>query len=230
MPKIFIYLSITLVALAMIPPALIARARTRTTQARRIHIFQDMDNQAKFRAQHANPLFADGRAMRPPVAGTVARSDTADDPHFVYGIVGSGWAESVPPQIEVSMPTLERGRDRFTIFCTPCHGHAGYGDGIIHLRADQLVTTGKNGTVWVPPKNIHEAEIREQPLGQIYNTITNGVRNMAGYESQIPTDDRWAIALYVKALQRSQTAERSDGPGGPYPEKNLLPPPEEDQQ
>ncbi|HIA72022.1 MAG TPA: cytochrome c, partial [Phycisphaerales bacterium] len=83
----------------------------------------------------------------------------------------------------------------------------GFGDGLVHHRANQLVETGVNGTTWVAPKNLHEDVIKEQPVGELFNTITNGVRTMSAYASQITIEDRWAIVAYVKALQLSQDAD-----------------------
>jgi len=233
-PKPFIYISLALATAALIPPALIARARTRTQEKPRIHYVQDMDNQAKFRAQHVNPLFADGRAMRPRVEGTVPRGELAVDQHLHKGVTDGQWAESFPRELPVDAAFARRGEERFAIYCTPCHGVDGYGNGIVHVRAMELLNnpTIGNGTEWVQPKNIHEPEIREQPVGQIFNTITNGVRNMAGYESQIPVEDRWAITLWVEVLQRSQNALPGDLPAdaeiGQLDFVNLMPPEEDE--
>ena len=210
MPKPIIYGILILITLAAIPPALIAQARAVHAKKPRIHFIQDMDNQPKFRAQHANPLFADGRAMRPPVVGTVARGELREDDHYERGIVKGEWATVFPDKVEVNMALLERGRERFTIYCQPCHGAAGNGDGMINKRAMELVNLGTNGTTWVAPKSIHEEQIRAQPIGQIFNSITNGVRNMPPYGPQIPVADRWAIVSYVRALQRSQNASERD--------------------
>ena len=212
MSKIAIIITTILIALGSIPFALAAMARAVPSSHTRIHIIQDMDNQPKFRAQHANPLFADGRAMRPLVAGTVARGQLEADDHYNRGVVDNDWATTFPPQVQVNLDLVYRGQDRFNIYCTPCHGYAGYGDGMINQRAMDLVNLGLNGTTWVQPKSVHEQAIREQPVGQTFNTITNGVRNMSGYAAQIPTEDRWAIVAYVKALQRSQTADLNDLP------------------
>ena len=201
-----------LTALGWSPVGLAAMARAVPSTRTRIHFIQDMDNQPKFRAQHANALFADGRAMRPPVPGTVARGRLEADDHYNRGVVDNDWATTFPPQVQVNLDLVYRGQDRFNIYCTPCHGYAGYGDGMINQRAMDLVNLGLNGTTWVQPKNMHEQLIREQPVGQTFNTITNGVRNMSGYAAQIPTEDRWAIVAYVKALQRSQTADLNDLP------------------
>ena len=230
MRKLVIYGTLVLISLAMIPPALIARSRAVTSPLPRIHLIQDMDNQPKFRAQQANPLFLDGRAMRPPVPGTVARGELDEDDHFIRGRIGNQWAATLPDQIEVNMALLEHGRERFNIYCQPCHGLAGYGDGIVNERAMQLVETGTNGTVWVQPKSLHEEAIRTQPVGQIFNTITNGIRNMPRYDSQIPVEDRWTIVAYVKALQRSQNARLGDIPAGQRGAlKTIRPTPEADE-
>ncbi len=212
MPKIFFYGSLVLICLAMIPPALIARARAVNSPLPRIHPIQDMDNQPKFRAQHQSSIFADGRAMRPTVPNTVARGELREDDHYWRGVAGGKWAEAFPPRVDVTLELLERGRERFNIYCQPCHGLAGYGDGMIDRRAMELVNRGVNGTAWVQPKSLHEPQIREQPVGQIFNSISNGVRTMPAYGPQIPVADRWAIVAYVKALQRSQNAELSDVP------------------
>jgi len=221
MPRPLIYLVLTLIVLAMIPPALIMRARTARTEARRVHIIQDMDNQAKVKPQQVGPLgpdgrsiFADGRGMRPPVTGAVARGEAGVDDHYTRGVIAEGWAVSFPPQTPVTLDFVRRGRERFDIYCAPCHGAAGYGDGVIHQRAMKLVANPAigNGTVWVQPKSLHDPDIRTQPVGQLYNTVTNGIRNMAAYGAQIPIDDRWAIIAYVRALQRSQNAAPGDVP------------------
>ncbi len=209
-PKWLVYTSLCLIALAFIPPALIARQRTTPSERRRIHIIQDMDNQYKFRAQHGNELFADTRAMRPPVEGTVARGELFEDDHLYKGVADQAWAETFPPQVELNAEFFARGQEQFNIYCRPCHGEAGYGDGIVNERAMELMATAVNGTTWVQAKSVHDATVRDQPVGQLYNSITNGVRNMAAYSAQIDVRDRWAIVAYVKALQRSQHALPGD--------------------
>lgn len=212
MTKWLVSISLLLVCLAMIPPALIARQREIPFSRPRIHIIQDMDAQLKFKAQNPNTLFNDGRSMRPPQEGVIARGDLMEDAHYHKGVLNDEWATTFPSQVPVTIELLKRGQERFNIYCQPCHGISGYGDGIVNKRAMQLMNAPLlgNGTTWVQPKSVHEAAIREQPVGQIFNSITNGIRNMSGYASQIPTDDRWAIVSYVKALQRSQHANDSD--------------------
>lgn len=224
MIKVVIFLVLAVITVAMIPLALAATARAVPSKKPRIHFVQDMDNQPKFRAQHANDLFKDGRAMRPPVAGTVSRGNLQDDSHYYLGVVKDAWATTFPAQVRVNMDLLERGQERFNIYCTPCHGYAGYGDGMVNQRTQQILENSDpevvKGTTWVQPKSIHEQLIREQPIGQLFNSITNGVRTMSGYGSQIPVADRWAIVAYVKALQKSQTADLNDIPAD---QRNNLP-------
>ncbi|MHC4416166.1 MAG: c-type cytochrome [Planctomycetota bacterium] len=222
MPKALVYGTLIVILLAMIPPALVARLRAVNTDQPRVHPVQDMDNQPKFRAQHADPLFADGRAMRPPPAQTLARGQLGEDDHYHRGIVDGSWATTFPARVPVTMALLERGRERYDIYCQPCHGAAGFGDGMINKRAMELVNNPSIGTqtTWVQPKSIHEAQVREQPVGQYYNTVANGVRNMPGYASQITVADRWAIVAYMRALQRSQNARPED-----VPADQPLPPP-----
>jgi len=201
---------IVMTCAATIPLALIFRARTAFSDKPRIHFIQNMDNQPKFVSQEANALFLDGRAMRPRVEGTIPQTGMTGDSHLFMGIVDNAWATTYPATLTIDRSFIERGQERFNIYCSPCHGRGGFGDGIVHHRAQQLVETGVNGTSWVAPKNLHEDEISEQPLGQLFNTITNGVRTMASYGSQIPAKDRWAIVSYIEALHISQNADPAD--------------------
>ena len=206
MPRWLTAIVVVLVALSWIPVALALRARVVKKTEPRIHIIPDMDNQPKVKAQSRFMLFADRRGMRPPVAGTVARGSLIGNPSLEFGkTADDAWVEAIP--VDMSMSLLERGRQRYDIFCSPSHGLSGYGDGLVPRRADQL----QEGT-WTPPTSFHTELIRERPAGHIYNTISNGIRNMPAYGSQIPIDDRWAIVAYVRALQRSQNATIDDVP------------------
>jgi mono/diheme cytochrome c family protein len=210
---------IIMAALSFIPLALIARARVTNSSRTRIQIIPDMDSQPKFKTQSPNPLFADGRAMRPEVEGTVARGRADLDPHFYRGLVmipvtpgGRGgdcatmtWAETFP--MPVTSELVKRGQERYNIYCAPCHGLSGGGDGMVNLRADRL----QEGT-WTPPAVLSSDVVLGRPVGHLYNTITNGIRNMPAYGSQIPEGDRWAIVAYVRALQRSQHGSIQDVP------------------
>jgi mono/diheme cytochrome c family protein len=203
-------------ALALvIPPVVIARVRATPDQNRAVHIFFDMDFQPKFKSQSNNPLFADGRAQRVAVAGTVAKGETKLDTHRFEGVVDGKWAETLPAGMSMSKELLARGQQRFNIYCSVCHGYAGYGDGAVNKRAMELMSNTDGpvyGTSWVQAKSLHDPLVREHPLGMLYSIATNGIRNMAGYGAQIDLEDRWAIAAYVKALQLSQNATMQDVP------------------
>ncbi|RYF05677.1 MAG: cytochrome c [Deltaproteobacteria bacterium] len=112
-----------------------------------------------------------------------------------------------PAQIAFDEQTMQRGHQRFEVYCTPCHGYSGRGDGMVARHADRL----QEGT-WVTPTSIHEARVQAQPVGELFNSITHGVRNMPAYGHLIGDADRWAIIMYVRALQRSQAADKSDIP------------------
>ena len=204
-PRPLVYGGILLAALALIPLALIARARVTTSSEPRIQLIRDMGRQPKFKTQSADPMFADGRAMRPEVPGTVARGERHANAAFWTGRDGDGWVTTFP--VPVTDALLRRGQERYDIFCAPCHGLAGYGDGPVAKRADEL----QEGT-WTPPSSYHTDLVRQRPLGFIFNTITNGIRNMPAYGPQIPAADRWAIIAYVRALERSQDARLDDVP------------------
>ena len=218
MPKLFIYIGLILLLCLLIPPAVIARVRATPNPSLPIHIIQDMAFQAKFKTQAVNPLFADRRTMRPPVENAVARGETYLDTHLYDGVVNGQWAATLPAQVPLTMATLQHGQERYNIYCSVCHGESGAGDGLVNQKAMELVanTNGPvNGTVWVQAKNlVNDETVTVQPVGQVFSSITHGIRNMAGYGSQIPVEDRWAIAAYVKTLQRSQNARPSDVPAG----------------
>lgn len=206
MPRWLISIVVILVALSWIPIALALRARVVKKTEPRFHIIQDMDNQPKVKAQSRLMLFADRRGMRPSVPGTVARGAVIGDSALMLGKSNDeSWVETNPMQVTLSL--LERGRQRYEIYCSPCHGLAGNGDGMVAQRADQL----QEGT-WTPPTSFHTDLVRERLEGHLFNTISNGIRNMPSYGSQIPVDDRWAIVAYVRALQRSQNATIDDVP------------------
>jgi mono/diheme cytochrome c family protein len=209
LPVWIVWTLIVVTCAATIPLALIFRARTSFSDKPRIHFIQNMDNQPKYVSQEANALFLDGRVMRPRVEGTIARNGMVNDTHLFKGVVDGEWVTTYPSSLTVDYAFLIRGQGRFNIYCSPCHGAGGFGDGLVHHRASQLVETGVNGTSWVAPKNLHEDVVKRQEVGQIFNSITNGIRSMAAYGSQIKTEDRWAIVAYIKALHLSQDADAS---------------------
>ena len=189
------------ITLAALPFALAYRARHTKTDTPRYHLVGDMDFQPKYKPQSASLLFEDGRAMRPQVEGTVARGELFEDKHYNYGKVGFDWATEFPKQVPLTMETMERGRQRFEIYCSACHGYSGDGNGIVSLRAQELKQPS-----WVPPTSLHADHIKKQSVGKLYDAITNGVRSMPSYRAQIQRDDRWAIVFYLRALQRQRAA------------------------
>jgi mono/diheme cytochrome c family protein len=213
---------LTLAVLGTIPPLLVARARVMKSDEPRMHTFIDMDYQPKLKAQAASTLFADGRADRLPVSGTVARDELRDNDPLYRGLEPGAvlpattestegeeatiaWVREIP--VTVTDELMKRGRERFNVYCAPCHGRAGDGDGLVSKRALEL----QQGT-WVPPTSLHAEHVRKQPVGQLFYSISNGVRKMPAYGSQIPVEDRWAVVLYLRALQRSQEATPDDVP------------------
>jgi mono/diheme cytochrome c family protein len=206
-PKPVIGFIVVTTILALVPFALIAKARASHSSKPHWHVFAGMDFQAKVKSQTASDIFYDGRSSRPPVDGTVARGHLKADDHFYRGLLNDEWATTFPPDLEISARTVERGRERYEIFCATCHGTSGYGNGMIAERARTVPNAG-----WVPPTSIHLENVVRQPHGQLFNTIGNGIRNMPGYGAQIGEADRWAIVLYIRALQRSQAATIDDVP------------------
>ena len=158
-----------------------------------IHPNMNMDQQNRFEAQEKNEFFADNRAMRQPVAGTVARNNLKIDSAYYAGINEDGSYISSNPH-EITKSFVNRGRDQYEIYCEPCHGGVGNGRGIIMV--------GKYG--YVPAPSYHTDRLRNSPDGQLYDAIYNGVRSMPSYATQIEVEDRWAIVSYIRALQESQ--------------------------
>ena len=172
-----------------------------------IHPNLNMDFQEKFEAQEANPFFADGAAMRPPVAGTVARGQlrTTGNADVEYGRTGAGgFVADIP--LDVTPALLERGQERYNIFCSVCHGPSGDGQGVI------MVGNAGQGYGYTPAPTYHSDYLRGIEDGYLYNVIANGVRSMPSYGHELPVDDRWAVVAYIRALQTSQNATEADIP------------------
>jgi len=165
-----------------------------------IHLNPNMDNQQKFNEQSANPFFADGASMRQPVAGTVARGHLDTDDIYWRGVDPTTGKPVVKSPVKINEASLKRGQERYDVYCSVCHGRAGDGQGIMLKKG------------YVPPPSFHSDLIRSYPDGQIFNVISNGVRNMPAYGPQIPVEDRWLIVNYLRTLQRSQMATVADVP------------------
>ncbi len=179
-------------------------------------IFTGIENTLEGREGGANAIeaiFTDGRSARAYVDGTV-RADNPhtgenpctlsfENPHLCEGKVDGQFAEALP--MELSMDLLERGKDRFEIYCTPCHDASGSGN-------SKIKESGRWPGDWPPPPSFHDNRLRKMPVGQIYDIVHNGVRNMPAYGAQVPVNDRWAIAAYVRTLQNSYNADLAQVP------------------
>jgi mono/diheme cytochrome c family protein len=213
------------VVVTWVPLAVIARARVSRSEEPRIHIIQDMGTQPKYREQQTSEVFADGRADRQRVSGTVPRGMLEDDDHYNRGFVrtidDSGkssvrFFDDFPAQVKVDRALLERGQQRFNIYCYVCHGYDGAGNGPVNQRATELMQEQHQPDEilanWTPVASLLSDTVRGRPNGHVFNTITNGIRSMPPYGVQIPVADRWAIVAYVRALEVAQNAPLSAVP------------------
>lgn len=182
-----------LISAALLLPLVLMSCRGQKSEKPPIHPNLNMDQQEYFEPQEVNEFFDDNRAMRKPVEGTIARGNLKQDKAYHQGInEDSSFVEEIP--VEVTKSFLYRGQDRYNIYCQPCHGATGDGQGIIMA----------NNYGYVPAPSFHQDRIREESDGYLYSAIANGIRTMPSYAHQVPVDDRWAIVAYIRALQRSQ--------------------------
>jgi hypothetical protein len=167
---------------------------------------QDMHNQPKFIPLRSNTFYPDQRSARYPIDGTVPRLEnpTMDaeqlDPesYFLSGKHGNAFGNELP--FKLTRDVMARGQERYNIYCTPCHAYVGDGNGMIVQRG------------FKHPPSLHEQRLKNAPLGYIFNVMSNGFGAMPDYAAQIHPADRWAIAAYIRALQRSQSAVATDVP------------------
>jgi hypothetical protein len=163
---------------------------------------QDMHDQPKFYPQRGTTFFADGRSVRPQVENTVARSQLHEDSYFYTGMVNGVEGSTMP--FPVTMEVLQRGQERYNIYCSACHSRVGNGVGMIVQRG------------YAKAGNFHTPRMQAAPLGHFYNVIANGYGAMPDYSAQLTPADRWAVVAYIKALQLSQNAEQADVPSGEH--------------
>jgi mono/diheme cytochrome c family protein len=161
----------------------------------------DMQVQPKQNPLSRSDFFTDQRSERPLVDGTVARGQLHEDTYFYTGKIGSNPGDYMP--FPVTKEVLDRGRERYNIYCAPCHSRVGDGNGFVPSR----------GFARKPP-SYHIERLQKAPLGYFYDVITEGFGIMSDYASQIPPRDRWEIVAYIRALQLSQNATRADVPAG----------------
>ncbi|MGD0478641.1 MAG: cytochrome c [Terracidiphilus sp.] len=168
---------------------------------------QDMQDQPKMQPQRGSDFFADHRGARPQVLDTVARGQLHEDSYFYTGVVQgpNGYRQELdqmPSEIPVTLDVLQRGQERFNIYCTPCHSRVGNGLGEIVQRG------------FKPAGNLHDQVRLSQPLSHYFFVMTHGYGAMPDYSAQLPPADRWAVAAYIRALQLSQAATAKDVPTG----------------
>lgn len=165
---------------------------------------QDMHDEPKFFPQRGTSFYADGRSVRPQVANTVARNQLHEDTYFYTGLVDGKEGNTMP--FPVTMKVLERGQERFNVYCTPCHSRVGNGEGMIVQRG------------YAHAGDFHTARLETAPLGHFFYVISNGYGAMPDYSAQVAPVDRWAIVAYIKALQLSQKATEADVAPGQHVE------------
>ncbi len=168
-------------------------ARGCTSSRPPVHLNPSMDDQPKVLSQTASTFFYDGASMRQPVPGTVAIDGLKEDTAFFTGMGADGKPVATIP-VTVDETLLERGRQRYVIYCQPCHDARGDGKGILFQRAN------------VPTASFHQDKILKYPDGQIFDIVTNGMGLMPSYRWPIPPADRWAIIAYVRELERKRLA------------------------
>jgi mono/diheme cytochrome c family protein len=161
---------------------------------------QDMQDQPRFKPLAKSDFYTDLRSARPPVEGTVARGQLHEDSYLYTGKLGNNPGDYLP--FPVTSDVLARGRERFNIYCAPCHSRTGDGNGMIVQRGFRA------------PPSYHTERLRKAPLGYFFDVMTNGFGAMPEYASQIPPRDRWSIVAYIRALQLSQGATVGDVPPG----------------
>jgi cytochrome c553 len=159
---------------------------------------QDMHDAPRYEPLEASTFFADGRGSRMLVANTVARGMLREDDHLYQGKIDGELTDIFP--MPVTSGLMARGHERFNVFCSPCHGQTGQGNGMVVQRGFRA------------PPSYHEARLRDAPVGYFFDVMTHGFGAMSDYSSQISVSDRWAIAAYIRALQRSQQATIDDVP------------------
>jgi mono/diheme cytochrome c family protein len=163
----------------------------------------NMYDQPRHEPEEQSDFFPDGQASRPRVPDTVARGRARTDDYYYTGKVDGTPVAAFPTPVTKAM--IERGHERYDIYCSVCHGLTGYGDGMIVQRG------------FPHPPSFHTEALRNAPIGHFYDVITNGYGVMYPYASRVSPDDRWAIAAYIRALQLSQDARPGDVPPAQLP-------------
>jgi len=172
---------------------------------------QDMQNEPRYKPLAASDFFSDGRSARPMVEGTVARGHLRIDEARYTGKIDGEDIDQFP--IPIAKADIERGEGRFNIYCTPCHGRLGDGNGMVVLRGFRQ------------PPSYYSDRLVHAPVGHFFDVISNGFGAMPSYASRVESDDRWRIVAYIRALQLSESASQSDVPQDQIQSLKVEPPP-----
>jgi mono/diheme cytochrome c family protein len=246
-PRLVFLVWMALIGFSAVPLLIAVKMRLTKSDQPRFHVFHDMDYSPAKDAQQSTSLFADSRAMRPDVRGTVARGQSdmdiltgidmeklaSFDPSRAHRLVAmyddakeakpadvakeakadpapqaeaaksvmdtTPWLSEIPYTVDEDF--VHQGQEKFNIYCAVCHGNDGAGNGLVNRRAKKILAAS-----WIPPSNLHDVTLHDDKYadGKLFSTISNGIRKMPGYASQIKVEDRWAIVAYVRALQASR--------------------------
>jgi hypothetical protein len=167
---------------------------------------QDMVIQPRVKPYQESAFFVDGQSSRPLLLGTIARGQLHVDPAYDTGKTGDLLVDKIPARVKLDRKLLERGQERYNIYCSPCHSRSGDGRGMIVQRG------------FPTPPSFHEQRLLDAPAGHFFNVISNGYGAMYSYAARVPIDDRWAIVAYIRALQLSQHATLDDVPAENRPQ------------
>lgn len=214
-PTLFWRIIILLTVAGLIPMAWVFRSSYVISDAPPLRIDHGMAYQQKVKAQAPSPdhTLPSLNSSQPYIDGTV-KFGSSEDEHFDKGKVNGQFVNGFPARLKDKLDDkmMARGQRQFTIYCSVCHGAAGYGDGMVHRVATERAAGG-DMSLWVPPKSFHDPLIASKPDGELFDTITYGKNKMMGYGYRITPEDRWAIVLYVRALQKSQAGKVAAQPG-----------------
>jgi mono/diheme cytochrome c family protein len=208
--------------LAVIAFGALAGCQQETSEDPPIMLERNMYDSERYNPESYSQIFPDHRTMRTPVAGTISADFFEEDPEVATGLLAdkSAYVMSVPDKVARKFGGMNklvaRGRERFNIYCAPCHSQTGDGKGMVVCKRETLDAPCESRG-FPPLPSYEDPRIRQMPDGQLFATISHGVRSMPAYGPQIPTTDRWAIVTYVRALQLSQMA--APAPTAPEPKK-----------
>lgn len=211
---------IALLLLASLVVGALAGCREQTSDDPPVLLERNMYDTERYNPESYSDFFPDHRTMRPPVPGTIARDRYEDDPEVATGLLAdrSAYVMTIPQALVQRIggmdKLLARGQERFGIYCAPCHGLTGDGKGMVVCKRDKA-TDPCESRGFPPLPSYEDPRLRTMPDGQLFATITHGVRTMPAYGPQIPAQDRWAIVGYVRALQMSQMAAANPSPSEP---------------